>query len=43
MTSSELDEAMNQRKLELAVMHAIPSIPRYEEIHYPPSSGISSS
>ncbi|MCI7704539.1 MAG: LysR family transcriptional regulator [Clostridiales bacterium] len=36
MTSSELDEALNQRKLELAVMHAIPSIPRYEEIHYTP-------
>lgn len=36
MTSSELDEALNTRRLEFAIIHTVPSIPRFEEIHYIP-------
>ena len=36
MTSGELDEALNMRRLEFAIIHTVPSIPRFEEIHYIP-------
>ena len=36
MTSGEVDEALNMRKLEFAIIHTVPSIPRLEEIHYIP-------
>ena len=36
MTSSELDEALGMRKLEFAIIHTVPSIPRLEDIHYIP-------
>ena len=36
MTSTELDEALNMRKMEFAIIHTVSSIPRLEDIHYIP-------
>ena len=36
MTSGEVDEALNMRKMEFAIIHTVPSIPRFEEIKYVP-------
>ena len=36
MSSTELDEALNMRKMEFAIIHTVSSIPRAEDIHYIP-------
>jgi len=36
MTGSELDEALNMRKLEFGIVHTVPSLPRQQGIHYFP-------
>lgn len=36
MSSAELDEALGMRKMEFAIIHTVPSIPRLEDIHYIP-------